>query len=134
MKIATSLAQIQVLDRGRRAYGLGKEVVPLLNWLCLFRDNDATNPKDKVYALLGLPRSSLTTTTTLAPPSQSHKSMGYNPELLVINYSLAVPAQEKYKSLVKAVVMATGKIDIIWVCQKGGMKGLPSWVPDWSEG
>lgn len=106
----------------------------MLSWLCLFRDNYATDQKDKVYALLGLAGSTSIPTTTLTSPAQSHKSTGYNPELLVINYSHAVPVQDVYKSVVKAVVMATGKIDIIRACQKGGMKGLPSWVPDWSQG
>jgi hypothetical protein len=68
------------------------------------------------------PKSVFTSIFGMTPPSQSHKSMGYNPELLIINYFLAVLVQEIYKSLVKAAVMATGKLDIIRACQKGGWK------------
>jgi hypothetical protein len=55
--------------------------------------------------------------------------MGHNPEPLIMFYSLVVPVQEIYKSLVKAAAMAMAKIDIIRACQKGGMKGSPPWVP-----
>jgi hypothetical protein len=136
LKLKTSLEQIQVLDRGRRAYDPDSgSIYPLLSLLCLLRDNQATKPVDKVYALLGLPtRSSspsTTTTSTSTSTSERNASLGYDPDLLIIDYS--APVQEVYISLAQSIILATHKLDIIRACQESAMPGLPSWVPDWSR-
>jgi hypothetical protein len=134
MKLFSTMEQIQVLDRGRRTLDLEKgSIYPLLDFLCLFRDNNATDERDKIYGLLGLPGpvSKPKTETTAATTAAHNESLGYDPEVLVVDY--AAPVREVYKSLVQAVVLATRKINIICMCQAGGMKDLPTWVPDWSQ-
>jgi hypothetical protein len=128
LSLHSTMSQIQVLDRGRRTYSPGNgSIYPLLHFLCLLRDNQATNSVDKVYALLGLP----TTKTTSTTASSRNESLGYDPQLLIIDYK--APVHEVYKSLAQSVILATRKVDIIRACQDGGMNDLPTWVPDWSK-
>jgi hypothetical protein len=137
LKLGSTMQQIQVLDRGRRTYDPKKgSIYPLLDFLSLFRDNDATDQRDKIYGLLGLPGLSSktkaeSTVTTVTTTAAHNESLGYDPEVLVVDY--AAPVQEVYKSLVQAIVLATRKINIICMCQAGGMKDLPTWAPDWSQ-
>lgn len=105
---------------------------PLLHFLWKFWDNEATNPRDKVYALLGL----LTTPdalTNLQDPSK----LGYDPKSLIVDYGSKV--EDVYKSTVKAIVMATRKPNVLCAAQPDGesgfpnMSNLPSWAPDWTR-
>jgi hypothetical protein len=103
LKLGSTMQQIQVLDRGRKTYDPEKgSIYPLLDFLSLFRDNDATDQRDKIYGLLGLPgpSSKAKAETTVTGTAAHNESLGYDPEVLVVDY--AAPVQEVYKSLVQA--------------------------------
>lgn len=82
----------------------------LLRTLIWYRQLAATNPKDKVYAFIGLLGSE-------CPP--------YN-----IDYGLTV--QEAFINTAKYIISATKSLDIIAVTRTAlEMQDLPTWAPDW---
>jgi hypothetical protein len=85
----------------------------LLDLLRKFRDRRASDPRDKVYALLGLPRS-----PTSKPP-------------LIPDYSLS--EAEVFRQATLQCIYETGSLSVF--SSDLGRKfrnDLPSWVPDWS--
>ncbi|KAJ4377423.1 hypothetical protein N0V83_000248 [Neocucurbitaria cava] len=86
---------------------------PLLKALIDSRRSKATDPRDHVYALLGISSDS----SSLIP---------------VPNYKHSI--EEVYTNLATAMIRANGNLDII--CLHGregsGRYKTPSWVPDWS--
>lgn len=89
---------------------------PLLDVIARHRKYDSSDPRDKIYALVGL--------TT----ARNH------PEKLVIDYDKKdVP--RVYIDVVKYVVETTDRLDIICACKRVVRRDdLPSWAPDWSAG
>ncbi|KAL9036236.1 MAG: hypothetical protein Q9180_004415 [Flavoplaca navasiana] len=86
----------------------------LLRLLTQFRHCEATNPKDKVYALLGM-------------ASDMPDDADFKP-----NY--AKPVAEVYQDLVEFIVTKDRNLDILRACEISGPEhDLPSWVPDWSR-
>ncbi|KAL9631354.1 MAG: hypothetical protein Q9204_004267 [Flavoplaca sp. TL-2023a] len=86
----------------------------LLRLLTQFRHCEATNPKDKVYALLGM-------------ASDMPDDADFKP-----NY--AKPIAEVYQDLVEFIVTKDRNLDILRACEISGPEhDLPSWVPDWSR-
>ncbi|KAE8441369.1 hypothetical protein EG329_005472 [Mollisiaceae sp. DMI_Dod_QoI] len=98
----------------------------LLNLLCTNHKKFASNPRDKVYGLLGL--SDLATS--------SHPGVQ-------INYRRSI--RDVYMGVVEAIVDTTSKLEVLCVsCPEIGeglqqqIKGnrrtdLPTWTPDWSQ-
>ncbi|KAI6358228.1 hypothetical protein MCOR25_007394 [Pyricularia grisea] len=75
----------------------------------------ATDPRDHIYALLGITMDG----SILVP---------------VPNYAL--PVAEVFTSLATSMIEASGNIDLICLQPRSGKKktaGLPSWVPDWAD-
>ncbi|KAI6353575.1 hypothetical protein ACKVWC_008558 [Pyricularia oryzae] len=75
----------------------------------------ATDPRDHIYALLGITMDG----SILVP---------------VPNYAL--PVAEVFTSLATSMIDASGNIDLICLQPRSGKKktaGLPSWVPDWAD-
>lgn len=106
----------------RRALGLAGAPT-LLEALCTRRSADATDPRDKVYSLLGVARD---------------RSVGV-PELpsgpdVAVDYSRSVA--RIYRDCARHIVKTTLSLDILCACQNPGdgraAGGIPSWVPDWS--
>ncbi|CAH0024970.1 unnamed protein product [Clonostachys rhizophaga] len=78
---------------------------------------EATDPRDKIYALL-----------CLAPDREELKNKGIIP-----NYSGSCTYQDLYSS-VMVVLIQVGYISLLSLCQHAGTcTGLPSWVPHWSS-
>uniref|UniRef100_A0A0B7KM10 Heterokaryon incompatibility domain-containing protein n=1 Tax=Bionectria ochroleuca TaxID=29856 RepID=A0A0B7KM10_BIOOC len=78
---------------------------------------EATDPRDKIYALLGL-----------ASDREELKDKGIIP-----NYSRSCTYQDLYSSVMVVLIQA-GYISLLSLCQHAGTStGLPSWVPDWSS-
>lgn len=78
---------------------------------------EATDPRDKIYALLGL-----------ASDREELKNKGIIP-----NYSRSCTYQDLY-SCVMVVLIQAGYISLLSLCQHAGTStGLPSWVPHWSS-
>ncbi|TVY16059.1 hypothetical protein LARI1_G003817 [Lachnellula arida] len=104
-------------DRGVRAmeipaWDLDQATVPdIYTLLSVFWQKAATNPRDKVYALIGL-------------------STARDDEAFSIDYSLSV--REVYINLVKYLATSR-KLDVIVSVPRGSNDfDLPSWVPDWT--
>jgi hypothetical protein len=94
--------------------------------LWLFRDRLSTHPRDKVYALFGLPNYST------AQKAAASCESGSEPDLndVIIDYDADLEAI--YASLVKAIVFGTGQLDIICANEPSSIY-LRSWVPNWAE-
>lgn len=84
----------------------------LLELLMFFRRYNATDPRDKIYAITGL--------TT--------RDAGLK---ISLDYSCSV--EDVYLATAAAII-ANGELDILSACQPRGRysRSLPSWVPDWS--
>jgi len=92
----------------------------LLQLLIRHRSCGATNPKDKIYALLGL------STTT----GHQGKSVDIQP-----NYDPDLSVEEVFRSTALRIIRTSRNLDIFSVPRALGhnrLKGLPSWVPDWT--
>lgn len=85
----------------------------LLDLLNQYRRQDSTDPRDKVFALLGLAR--------------DVSSLGCKAD-----YSKTVV--EVYSNLARSYIQRDSNLDIVGYVQHGsGLVGLPSWVPDWTR-
>jgi len=89
--------------------------VTLLDLLQDCRIFEATNPLDKVYALLGV------------APRDSEASS------IQVDYSNRV--EEVYEDLARLILSSSGNLDLLSVPQSNSQLGerLPSWAPDWSH-
>jgi hypothetical protein len=86
---------------------------PLLDLLQRFWLNEATDPRDKVYALLGL-------------ATDNH------PNSLVPDYSL--PVGTVYGMVVKDLMTRSKNLDFLSLCSSTGprrVEGLATWAPNW---
>lgn len=80
--------------------------------LSAFYDKKGTDPRDKVYALVGL-------TTARDDPR------------FVIDYSASI--SQVYIDVVKFFLVSSEKLDVICLLPRGvNQYNLPSWVPDWN--
>lgn len=86
---------------------------PLLEALLTHKSKKATDPRDKVFALLGI--------------SASMNTFG------AVDYSQEVV--EIYVYTTRHIVGTSGKLDVICVKQHDSphILGLPTWVPDWTR-
>jgi hypothetical protein len=84
----------------------------LLSLLSAFRDWRTTDPRDKVYSLLGL----------LSAPESGK---------ILPDYSLSF--QKIYGQVVQSSIETLGALDALGYCslRRDSESGLPSWVPDW---
>jgi hypothetical protein len=91
--------------------GKPAKLLPLLED---FRTNEATDGRDKVFALLGL-------------ATDGHE------ESIVPNYE--IDEGSVFGSVVKDVMIRSGNLDILAFCSGVGIRrkeGLPTWAPDWT--
>jgi hypothetical protein len=97
-----------------------------LTLLWMFRDRLSTDPRDKIYALLGLFRSleAEGSSSSLASP----RELDINH--LIVDYGVEV--EDVYGSFVKATVMGTQSLNIICACQAPSTL-TRSWIPNWAE-
>lgn len=95
-------------DRAHRIHNLLPSTSPR-EVLQYSRDCQATDPKDRVYGILGI----------------------LKPGLIQVKYELDV--QEIYRNFTQTIIEDTGSIEILNLCgTKHTLPGLPSWVPDFS--
>jgi hypothetical protein len=87
--------------------------------LAHLRHMRATDPKDKVYSILGL----------FQNPKRDFRLDSHDLNLLVVKYSESVA--KVYASLVRAIVVPTRRLEILQECRRLRTNDLPSWVPDW---
>lgn len=89
--------------------------IDLKDLLYLFWGSGATDPRDKVYALLGLARDS-------------------HPDALVPDYSLKT--ETVYGMVIKDLVTRSGSLDALMWCSgptAGSVTGTPTWATDWAS-
>jgi hypothetical protein len=89
-------------------------------WLSFNRVTNATNPRDKIYSVLGI----ITHITGIK------QSKAVNLDALILDYEADV--QDVFSSTVKAIVIATGKLDILGHCSKNSPLVRRTWTPDWT--
>lgn len=89
-----------------------KERIDLLSLLSTFHDWRATDPRDKVYSVLGL----------LSAPENGK---------IIPDYCLSF--QKIYGQVVQSSIESLGTLDVFGYCllRRDSESGLPSWVPDW---
>lgn len=92
----------------------------LIQWLEINRDSIAKDPRDKVYGVLGIIEHLYDDLDVLA----------YDLEPLIVDYSAKV--EDVYSSVVKATVVATGRLDILGSCSKATPFVHRTWTPDWT--
>ncbi|MBE3049444.1 HET domain-containing protein [Candidatus Bathyarchaeota archaeon] len=79
---------------------------------CRFRH--ATDPRDKVYALL-----------SLDVADHNHTPLG-------LKADYATPTSVVYSNAARQLVLRFNNLDLFGACIPSSMEGLPSWAPDWS--
>ncbi|CAG8981965.1 hypothetical protein HYALB_00004828 [Hymenoscyphus albidus] len=93
-------------------YSPNTNASPLLELLLSHKSKKSTDPRDKVFALIGI--------------SSSRTTFG------AIDYEKDV--REVYTHTARHIIQSTGKLDVICVKQRDfSTEGLPSWAPDWSR-
>ena len=84
------------------------------------RYSKSTDPRDKVYAFLGLANSKMAPFHT-------------NPTAITPDYKLSV--QQVYMQTAKALLKSYGNLSVLSHVEDASIRritGLPSWVPDYS--
>ena len=101
----------------------------LTSFLWSFRDCEATDPRDKIYSLLGMVNA-LNIESEAICPSPANTATPLDLTQIVIDYQ--APIEEVYASVAKAIINCTRSLNIICACQ--GSNGFQrSWVPNWSQ-
>jgi hypothetical protein len=89
--------------------------ITLISLLDRYRQQDSTDPRDKVFALLGI------------AGSQDVSSLDCK-----VDYSMTT--LEVYTNLAKSYIQRDRNLDILGYVKSGAnIAGLPSWVPDWTN-
>jgi len=94
--------------------------------LWIFRNRGVTDPRDKIYSLLGVLEETNGSEGCPVPGSQSIFKL----EKLIIDYE--APVEDVYASLVDCVVSSTRSLNIICASQQPSLFKR-SWVPNWAE-
>lgn len=117
--IALQRSRMRVAARGNDdvAELSNKSSDSLLEVLSRYRTSHATDPRDKVYALLRLARD-----------SRQAGSLDHIP----VDYAKSVV--NVYHDVAKFLLASTNRLDFLSYCRsKRRLTGLPSWIPDWSD-
>lgn len=104
----------------------------LLNLLMSGENFDATDPRDKVYSVLGLGRTPTEAAIELDQTTPSPTLQLAYKEGMLIDYSK--PVSEVYQYLAKYIINRDRNLDILCVaCIHRDSKSddLPTWTPDW---
>jgi hypothetical protein len=99
----------------------------LLNYLAETRGAEATDPRDKAYALINLISDSRSLGHWCTAREGNRTWVPFKPD-----YSLS--KAEVFINTTKAILCTTGSLDVLQFAKHKSNKAnkLPSWVPDWS--
>jgi hypothetical protein len=118
----TNVAKLMINQKAFSFVYRKERTTSLLFWLSGLRDTNATDPRDKVYAALGLTESF----------GQNECPRVYDVDAMIVDYTQ--PVQDIYSSLVKSLVICTNRIDVLLACCDRSHHVQRSWTPDWSIG
>ena len=93
----------------------------ILLWLGRTRITDSSDPRDKVYAVLGL----------LDDSNKEGQVPITRSKSLIIDYNATV--EDVYSSLVRAIVESSERLGILSACTKRSELITRSWTPDWTQ-
>jgi hypothetical protein len=99
----------------------GKGGGQLQPWLSKCRPRHATNPRDKLYGILGL----------LEDLNERTLTKDFVYEELIIDYSADL--QDVYSSIVRSIVTATKRLFILGAYRGRSELVTRSWTPDWTQ-
>jgi hypothetical protein len=85
----------------------------ILELVVKFRHYEATDPRDKIYGVLGI----------VQKEDDIFKS-------IVVDYR--TPVIDLYTKFATSVILHQGNLSLLEHCRGQSLKSLPSWVPDWS--
>ncbi|TVY52582.1 Heterokaryon incompatibility protein 6 OR allele, partial [Lachnellula suecica] len=88
----------------------------ILQWLLQARYAEATNSRDKVYAVYGL--------------FEAEQWSGYDPKAFLVDYNASV--QDVFSSLVKTLVVSSKKLNVLMACGNRTSLVQRTWTPDWT--
>jgi hypothetical protein len=109
-----------LMNRYRPPNQLGSPAVDLLRLLMHCRHRESTDPRDKIYAVLGLLRDT---------HSEALKSDGSDALDVELGYNYDV--EHVYRNMCQELIRKTDTLDVLGICPKTNLQ-LPSWVTDWS--
>ncbi|KAJ4989320.1 Intramembrane protease 2 [Stagonosporopsis vannaccii] len=109
-------AIVKVLNLGRnrlQPWRAGKVVTPLIAIRHRVRELSCKDPRDKIYAFLGL--------------------LGDRDRSLEIMSDYSHPVEEVYTDIVRRKATAHRILDLLWSCELSSrLLDVPTWYPDWS--
>jgi hypothetical protein len=108
------------MNRYRLPNQLGSPAVDLLRLLMHCRHRESTDPRDKIYAVLGLLRDT---------HSEALKSSGSDALDIELGYNYNV--ERVHRNICQEFIRKTDTLDVLGICPKTNLQ-LPSWVTDWS--
>jgi len=133
-------ASIRALER-RLNQQISGNVSPseiFLSLLMHCRHRDARDPRDKIYAVLGMiPDCHSVPNTKTTTEKEAELAMEDANGLSALNSITAKPDYGHpvvyiYRQISQQLITQTKSLDILGVCPISQRRGLPSWVTDWS--
>ncbi|KAH8779833.1 heterokaryon incompatibility protein-domain-containing protein [Diaporthe sp. PMI_573] len=93
----------------------------LLNLLIHCRHRASKDPRDKIYALLGL-----------LHDAEFQAMNASHPQKLCIKPDYNLPLIDVYRQVSQELIEKLDNLDVLGVTPRSALPGLPSWVTDWS--
>ncbi|KAH7348530.1 heterokaryon incompatibility protein-domain-containing protein [Rhexocercosporidium sp. MPI-PUGE-AT-0058] len=110
-----------LMNRYRLPNQLGTPASDLIRLLVHCRHRKSQDPRDKIYAVLGILRAS---------HPESLKSDAIDAPKIEVGYGKDV--REVYRSMARELILKTNTLDVLGVSPNSSLD-LPSWVTDWSN-
>ncbi|KAH6712358.1 heterokaryon incompatibility protein-domain-containing protein [Leptodontidium sp. MPI-SDFR-AT-0119] len=109
-----------LMNRYRLPDQLDTPAVDLTRLLVHCRHRESQDPRDKIYAVLGILRDA---------HSEALKADAIDAPKVEVGYGKDV--REVYRSMSRELVLKANNLDVLGICPKSKLD-LPSWVSDWS--
>jgi len=132
-------ASIRALDR-RLHQQISGDVSPseiFLSLLMHCRHREARDPRDKIYAVLGMIPGCHSTETKIATGKEIELATADTNDISTLDSITTKPDYGHpvvyiYRQISQQLITQTESLDILGVCPTSHRRALPSWVTDWS--